>query len=216
MKGIDRHFFDVDRTGNRAAQMDHMQARLLKEKLPFIQCVELKDEAQHYTSIEPDAAMGPSPWSFRTSSQWPFLYWPSEGDYPAAVMLSSSNLGKGYTQEEDGYFFPEMKHLLGTQSNQIVLNAAELVGLVYECEWSGVHLVDGHPAMMWALWAMCRGQDIRCTGFDPSSADEARYIRAEASLSAYFSKEDPKMDFAPGQDGVSATVAKPDKDDKDA
>ncbi len=100
-------------------------------------------------------------------------------DYRCALSASAGDElpshGK-YTREADGSLI-RLCTGKGTLIKQIVDTATEMVRLVHDRGWDVVHMVDGHPLMMWAIWKACQELQILVSGYVPSLEEEEKYRR---------------------------------------
>jgi len=69
----------------------------------------------------------------------------------------------------------------GTIWRQAFNTATEMVQLAKEFGWEGIHFVDGHPLMKWAVWMEAMDEQVPFTGFEPSEKDLARRERVKRS-----------------------------------
>lgn len=92
--------------------------------------------------------------------------------------------------QEGNYIFSEQKELervcsgVGTRIKQIVDTAADMVRIAKEEEnWPEIHIVNGHPQMMWGIWKAAQDMNIPVSGYVPSTAEEAKYLRIQRLMS---------------------------------
>lgn len=69
----------------------------------------------------------------------------------------------------------------GTVWRQAFETAAEMVALAQALGWKGVHVVDGHALMKWAVWMHATDAQLHVSGFEPSQRDVERRERIKRS-----------------------------------
>lgn len=69
----------------------------------------------------------------------------------------------------------------GTIWRQTFETAEHMVALAQQLGWQGVHVVDGHPMMEWAVWMAALDRDLVVTGFEPEPEDYDRRARVKRS-----------------------------------
>lgn len=69
----------------------------------------------------------------------------------------------------------------GTIWRQSFETAAEMAALAKKLGWEGIHIVDGHPNMKWAIWMHAMDAEMSLTGFEPSERDVERRERVKRS-----------------------------------
>jgi|GEM_PF-1984550 len=61
---------------------------------------------------------------------------------------------------------------VGTIKGQTFLTAGELVALAKAQGWENIHVIDGLPAMIWAVWIHASRSDMVLSNYNPTKMDE--------------------------------------------
>lgn len=61
---------------------------------------------------------------------------------------------------------------VGTIKGQTFLTAGELVALAKKQGWENIHVIDGLPAMIWAVWIHASKNDMVLSNYNPTKMDE--------------------------------------------
>src|SRR3990167_2918354 len=69
----------------------------------------------------------------------------------------------------------------GTIWRQAFETAAEMVELARRMGWEGIHIVDGHAIMKWAIWMHVADAQLTISGYEPSERDAERRERVKRS-----------------------------------
>ncbi len=68
---------------------------------------------------------------------------------------------------------------VGTIKGQTFLTAGELVALAKQQGWQNIHIVDGLPAMIWAIWVHGQRQGVNLSNYNPTQTDQDMRERLE-------------------------------------
>jgi hypothetical protein len=70
---------------------------------------------------------------------------------------------------------------IGTLGKQRFITAEDIISEALENGWESIHIVDGDPNFIWAIWALAEENGLGVTGYDFSKSDMERRDRANRS-----------------------------------
>ncbi len=82
-------------------------------------------------------------------------------------------------QDGEGDGDTKLQPLHGTVWRQAIDTAEFMAATAHQLGWTGIHVVDGHPMMEWAVWNAAVDLRLEVTGFEPSIEDYDRRARVK-------------------------------------
>lgn len=136
--------------------------------------------------------------------RWPFVQLLSSNELPVREQVEQITAPTGWVilNYGDAMASSPGRHLFGdaeqdpprgTIWRQTFETAAHMVALAQQLGWQGIHVVDGHPMMKWAVWNAALDRDLNVTGFEPETDDYDRRARIKRAALEDLKYLQPKM-----------------------
>ncbi len=136
----------------------------LLSQCPFLQIV---STGEVQALEEPEFITAKSGWKIH-------YYGNAMSSSPGELLFKSSD----FRQDDGG---ESGKSGRGTIVKQAFDTAADMIAFAQKRGWRGVHIVDGHPLMVWAAWMQAQDDAYSITGYTPDEKEIKKRERLKRS-----------------------------------
>jgi len=118
----------------------------------------------------------------KAPSGWTVLnYGDAFASSPGQFLFGTGKFRRANDEEDDGDGDASLNPGKGTVWRQAFDTATYMAGLAKQLGWTGIHVVDGHAMMKWAIWMGAVDGGLEISGFEPSERDVERRERVKRS-----------------------------------